>query len=149
MIVSVGNVLGELSVETTVAFQRMTAHFGNGPVTLFKIMLYAARGAAGNGIFQQRMVRNDRKTIVFFMNFADKTRQERLNQFFRFSAFAFFFSIDHGDNTIAMHHFFHLRRRNEIAFLRVDFEEAKPFFRPLNDPFNARSLGMQLLFKLR
>ncbi|SBM21196.1 Uncharacterised protein [Klebsiella oxytoca] len=149
MIVAEGNVLGELSVETAVTFQRMTAHFGNGPVTLFKIMLYAASSAAGNGIFQQRMVRNDGKTVVFLMNFADKTRQERLNQFFRLSAFAFFFSIDHGNNTIAMHDFFHLRRRNEIAFLRVDFEEAKPFFRPFNDPFNARSLGMQLLFKLR
>ncbi|CNT72828.1 Uncharacterised protein [Salmonella enterica subsp. enterica serovar Bovismorbificans] len=48
-----------------------------------------------------------------------------------------------------MHHFFHLRRRNEIAFLRVNLKEAKAFFRGFYDPFSARRLGMQLLFKLR
>jgi hypothetical protein len=50
----------------------MTAHFCYGPVTLFKIMLNATGGAAGNGIFQQGMVRNDRKTIVFSVTLPTK-----------------------------------------------------------------------------
>ena len=127
----------------------MATHFSHRPVTLFEVVFYAARGAARDGVFQQRMIRNNRQTIVFFLHFTDKTGQERLNQLFRLGAFTFFFGMDHSDNTIAMHHFFHLRRRNEVAFLRVDFKEAKTFFRAFNDPFNAGSLGMQLLFKLR
>ena len=127
----------------------MTAHLGDGPVTLFEIMLNATGGAAGNGVFQQRMVRNDSEAIVFLLDFTDKTSQEGLNQRFRLGAFAFFFRMDHRDDTVAMHHFFHLRRRNEVALLSVHFEEAKALFRALNDPFRARRLGMQLLFKLR
>lgn len=61
----------------------MTAHLGDGPVTLFKIVLNAAGGAAGNGVFQQRMVRNDSEAIVFLLDFTDKTSQEGLNQRFR------------------------------------------------------------------
>ena len=127
----------------------MTAHLGDGPVTLFEIMLNATGGAAGNGIFQQRMVRNDSEAIVFLLDFTDETGQERLNQGFWFCAFAIFFRMDHRDDTVAMHHFFHLRRRNEVALLSVHFEEAKALFRALNDPFRARRLGMHLLFKLR
>jgi hypothetical protein len=59
----------------------MTAHFCYGPVTFFKIMLNTTRGAARNGIFQQGMVRNDRKTIVFSVDLADETGQERFDQF--------------------------------------------------------------------
>lgn len=84
----------------------MTAHLGDGPVTLFKIVLNAAGGAAGNGVFQQRMVRNDSEAIVFLLDFTDKTSQEGLNQRFRLGAFAFFFRMDHRDDTVAMHHFF-------------------------------------------
>ena len=127
----------------------MTAHFSNGPVTLFKIMAHATVGAAGNSVFQQRMIGNDGQSVIFLMHFTDETGQERFNQLFRLGAFTFFFSVDHGADTVAMHHFFHLRRRNKVAFLRINFEEAKTFFRPLHDPFNTRSLGMQLLFKLR
>ncbi|VGP63126.1 hypothetical protein SB00610_03050 [Klebsiella quasipneumoniae subsp. similipneumoniae] len=127
----------------------MTAHFCDGPVTLFEIMLNATGGAAGNGVFQQRMVRNDSEAIVFLLDFTDETGQEGLNQRFRFGAFAFFFRMDHRNDTVAMHHFFHLRRRNEVALLSVHFEEAKALFRALNDPFRTRRLGMQLLFKLR
>ncbi|MFH4317231.1 hypothetical protein WAI88_22935, partial [Acinetobacter baumannii] len=68
----------------------MTAHLGDGPVTLFEIMLNATGGAAGNGIFQQRMVRNDSEAIVFLLDFTDETGQERFNQGFWFGAFAIF-----------------------------------------------------------
>ncbi len=127
----------------------MAAHFGNRPVTFFELMLNAARGAAGNRVFQQRMIRHDGQAVIFTLNFSHKTRQERFDQFFRLGRLTFFFRVDDRDDTIAMHHFFHLRRRNEIAFLRVNLKEAKAFFRGFYDPFSARRLGMQLLFKLR
>ena len=112
-------------------------------------MLNATGGAAGNGIFQQRMVRNDSEAIVFLLDFTDETGQERLNQGFWFGALAIFLRMDHCDDTIAVHHFFHLRRRNEVALLSVHFEEAKALFSALNAPFSARRLGMQVQFKLR
>jgi hypothetical protein len=43
MVVAKGDELGEFGIETAIAFQRMTAHFCNGPVTLFKIMLNTTR----------------------------------------------------------------------------------------------------------
>jgi hypothetical protein len=76
-------------VKTAVAFQRMTAH--NGPVTLFKIMLSprAARRewhlSAADG---QERWKDDRLSYELYRQNAS----ERLNQFFRFGAFAFFFS---------------------------------------------------------
>jgi len=95
------------------------------------------------------MIRHDRKTIVFFVYFANEARQERFNQFFRLGGFALLFGMDHGHDAVAMHHFLHLRRRNEVAFLRINFKEAKALFRGFYDPFCTRRLGMQLLFKLR
>ncbi len=94
------------------------------------------------------MVRNDSEAIVFLLDFTDKTSQEGLNQRFRLGAFAFFsewITATIRSPCIT----FHLRRRNEVALLSVHFEEAKALFRALNDPFRARRLGMQLLFKLR
>ena len=82
--------------------------------------------------------------LVFFF-----LMPERFNQFFWLCGFTFFFTVDHRDNSVAMHDFFHLRRRNEITFLRVDFQEAKAFFCGFYHPFSAWRLGMQLLFKLR
>ena len=120
----------------------MTAHFSNGPVTLFKFMLHTASGAAGNGVFQQRVIRHDGQAIVLTLYFTDKAGQERLNQLFRLRRFAIFFSVDDGDDTVAMHHFFHLRRWNEITFLRIDFQEAKAFFRGFYHPFSTWRLGM-------
>ena len=64
-----------------------------------------------------------------FLNFAHKTRQEGLNQFFRF-ALSRSFSVLTTAIIRSPCITFHLRRRNEIAFLRVDFEEAKPFPSP-------------------
>ena len=51
VVVTVGDKLGEFGVEATIAFQRMTAHFSNGPVTLFEIVCDTAVSAAWNGIF--------------------------------------------------------------------------------------------------
>ncbi|MNP15819.1 hypothetical protein D3C76_1081900 [compost metagenome] len=79
MIVAEGNEMGQFCVKTTVAFQRMATHLGNGPVTLFEIMFNAAFSAAWNRILKQRMVRNDGKTIVFTLYFPDKTGQERFD----------------------------------------------------------------------
>ncbi|CSE33297.1 hypothetical protein ExPUPEC61_04348 [Escherichia coli] len=95
------------------------------------------------------MIRNDGQTVIFALNFTHETSQERFNQFFWLCGFTFFFTVDHRDNSVAMHDFFHLRRRNEITFLRVDFQEAKAFFCGFYHPFSAWRLGMQLLFKLR
>ena len=127
----------------------MTAHLSNRPVTLNKIMLNATRGAARNSIFQERMVRHDGKTIVFFMHFPDKAGQERFDQCFRLGRLSFLFGMNNGRNAVAMHHFLHLRRRNEVALLPVNFKKAKALFRGFYDPFCTRRLGMQLLFKLR
>ena len=149
MVIAKGDELRQFCIETTVAFQRMTAHFCYGPVTFFKIMLNAAGGPAGNGIFQQGMIRHDRKTIVFSLYLTDKAGQERFNQFFWLSGFTFLLCMNDGHDAIAMHHFLHLRWRNEVAFLRVNFKEAKALFRGFHDPFCTRRLGMQLLFKLR
>ena len=149
MIGAKGNELGQFRIKTAIAFQRMTAHFCYGPVTFFKIMLNATGGAAGNGIFQQRVIRHDRKTIVFSLHLTHKTGQERFDQFFRLGGLTFLFGMNDGHDAVAMHHFLHLRWRNEVAFLRVNFKEAKALFRGFYDPFCTRRLGMQLLFKLR
>jgi hypothetical protein len=53
MVVAKGNELGQFSIETAIAFQRMTAHFCYGPVTFFKIMLNATGGAAGMASFSR------------------------------------------------------------------------------------------------
>ncbi len=149
MVVTEGDKLGQFRVKTAVAFQRVTAHFGHGPVTVFKIMLNAACGPAGNGIFQQRVIRHDRKAIVFSLYLAHKAGQERFDQFFRLGGLTLLLGMNHGHDAIAMHDFLHLRWRNEVAFLRVNFKEAKALFRGFYDPFCTRRLGMQLLFKLR
>ena len=149
MVGAKGDELGQLSIKTAIAFQRMTAHFCYGPVTFFKIMLNATGGAAGNGIFQQGMIRHDSKTIVFSLHLTHKTGQERFDQFFRLGRLAVLLGMNDGHDAIAMHHFLHLRRRNEVAFLRVNLKEAKALFRGFYDPFCTRRLGMQLLFKLR
>ncbi len=108
-----------------------------------------ALGAARDGVFQQGMVRDDGQTVIFTQYLTDKTGQEGFDQLFRLGGFTILFAMDHSGNTIAVHHFLHLRRRNEVAFLRIDFKEAKAFFRGFYHPFSTWRLGMQLLFKLR
>lgn len=56
-----------------------------------------------------------------------------------------FLEVD-SQNAVTMHDFFHVWRRDEIAFLGVNFQEAKTFVGPFNDAFNAWCLGVQLLF---
>ncbi len=149
MVVAEGNKLGQLGIKTAVTLQRVTAHFSHGPVTFFKIMCDPALGAARDGVFQQGMVRNDGQTVIFTQHLTHKAGQERFDQRFRLGRFTILFAMDHGSNTIAVHHFLHLRRRNEVTFLCIDFKEAKAFFRGFYDPFSTWRLGMQLLFKLR
>ena len=146
MIVTEGDELGQLCVEGAIAFQRVAAHFCNGPVAFFKIVFHTTLSATRNRIFDQRMIGNDRETVVFAVHTPNKAAQERLNQFFRFGALFLFFRMDHSDNAIAVHHFFHLRRRNKVAFLRIDLEETETFFRAFDNPFRTRRLGVKLLF---
>ncbi len=95
------------------------------------------------------MVRNDGKTVVFLLHAADKAAEKGFDQRFRLGAFTIFIAVDDGGYPVAVHDFLHLRRRNEIAFLRVDFKEAETFFGAFNDTFCAGSLRVELLFKLR
>ncbi|MNE57520.1 hypothetical protein D3C80_1524910 [compost metagenome] len=141
--------MGQIGIETAIAFQGMATHLGNGPVTFFEIVLAVAICTARNRIFQQGMIWNNRKTVVFFVDLPNKAGQERLDKFFWLGSFTILLGVNHRRHTIAVHHFLHLRRRDEVAFLRVDFQEAKAFFRGFYDPFCTRRLGMQLLFKLR
>ncbi len=84
-------------------------------------MLQATHRTAGNVVFNQRMIGNDRKAVIFFLHPANKARQEWLNQRLRLGDFAVFIGLQRSDNAVARHHFFHLRRRNKVAFLRIDF----------------------------
>ena len=88
------------------------------------------------------MIRHNGQTVIFALNFTHEARQEGFDQFFRLSRLTIFFCMDNRNNTVAMHHFFHLRRWNEIAFLCIDFQEAKAFFRGFYHPFSTWRLGM-------
>ncbi len=127
----------------------MATHFCYCPVAILKLMADIACGATLNRIFQQGMVRHNRQALVFLLHPTNKAGQERLNQRFRLSAFAIFLAMDHSGNTVAMHHFLHLRGRNEVTFLRIDFQKAEAFFGAFNDAFSSRRLRMELLFQLR
>ena len=149
MVISFNNKIGKFGIKAAVALQGMAKHFRHGPVTIFKCMADIARRTTLNGIFQQGMIRHNRQAIVFFLHPANKAAQERFNQGFRLSAFAIFIAVDHGGDTIAMHDFLHLRWRNEVTFLRIDFQKAEAFFGAFNDAFSTRRLRMELLFQLR
>src|SRR5471030_811176 len=95
------------------------------------------------------MISDDGKTFIFFCHTADKARQEWLNQRFRLNHFAFLFGLQRGNHAVAMHDFFHVRRRNEVTFLTVYFKKAKAFLSSFNYAFKARSLRVKWLFELR
>ncbi len=149
MVISFDNKIGEFGIKAAIAFQRMATHLRHRPVTIFKLMADIARRATLDRILQQGMIRHNRQAIVFLLYPANKAAQERLNQGFRLSAFAIFIAVDHGGDTIAVHHFLHLRWRNEVAFLRIDFQKAEAFFSAFYDAFSTRRLRMELLFQLR
>lgn len=68
------------------------------------------------------------------MHFPDKAGQERFDQCFRLGRLSFLFGMNNGRNAVAMHHFLHLRRRNEVALLPVNFKKAKALFRGFTTP---------------
>ena len=72
--------------------------------------------------------------------------QERLDQRFGLHDFAFFFCLHRSNNPVAVHDFFHVRRRDEIALLTVYFKKAKAFLSTFNNAFDTRSLRVKLLF---
>ena len=115
-------------------------------VTLFKIVLNAAGGAAGNGVFQQRMVRNDSEAIVFLLDFTDKTSQEGLSQRFRLGTFAFFFQ--NGSPRRYGRHASLFICGGGIVALQASLRGSQSPFPSITDPFRARRLGMQLLLAL-
>ena len=149
MVIGFDNKIGKFGIKAAIALQRMAAHFRHCPVAIFKCMADIACRATLNGIFQQGVIRHNRQAIVFLLHPANKAAQERFNQGFRLSAFAIFVAVDDGGDTIAMHHFLHLRWRNEVTFLRIDFQKAEAFFGAFNDAFSTRRLRMELLFQLR
>ena len=149
MVFAFGDKVGQVGVETAIAFQRMAAHFRHRPVAGLEVVGQFTHRAARNRIFQQRMIGHDGQAIVALLHAADKARQERLDQGFRLGDFALFLGVQGGDNAIPVHDFLHVRRWNEVAFLTVYFKKAKAFLGPFHDAFNARGLRVKLLFKLR
>ncbi|MNB94780.1 hypothetical protein D3C75_419400 [compost metagenome] len=141
--------MSQISIETAIPFQRMALHLCDGPVTILEIMGDVTVSSTLNRIAQQWVVRNNCQTVVFTLYTANKPAEERFDKLFWLSDFAVLFGMNHCAHAVTVHHFFHLRWRNKVTFLGIHFEEAKAFFRAFNHAFNAWSLGMQLLFKLR
>ena len=123
IIIRVGNKRGDIGKESAITFQRMPIHLGNGPIALLKLMRDVVVRSAWDRIFQQWMVGDDGKAVitVFFLYSANESCQERLNQLFRLNDFTIFLSVNSSQNAVTMHDFFHVWRRNEIAFLGVNF----------------------------
>lgn len=106
----------------------MATHFRHGPVAILEIMAQSTDRTTLNRVFKQRMIGHNRKAVIFFLHAANKTAQKGLDQRFGLGTFAIFIAVDDGNDTVAMHHFFHLWRRDEITFLSIDFQKAESLF---------------------
>ena len=94
------------------------------------------------------MIGNYPETVIIFfaLHAADKSVQKRGDESFRLCHIFIIHGVNGSSDAIAVHDFFHLRRRNKIGFLSVNFQETVAFIGTFYDPFDTQCFIVELLF---